>query len=766
MIHSTSITTSAIKLSLVDYYQQVRQLSETICAPLATEDFGIQSMPDVSPPKWHLAHTTWFFETFLLLPNLGGYEVFHPKFGYLFNSYYEAVGQRHPRAQRGLLSRPTVAEVYHYRAYVDEAMRSLLAQSLEPAVEALIHLGLHHEQQHQELLLTDIKHILALNPLRPAYRTDLPAIATTPIQPKEQWLDYPGGLYAVGSSGAELAADFAFDNEGPQHPVYLQDYYLASRLITNGEYLEFMQAGGYSKPEYWLAEGWSTVQTQQWQAPLYWEKMDGQWWVMTLAGLKPINEHEPVCHVSYYEADAYATWAGKRLPTESEWEVAAAQLPVQGNLLETGYLHPIPAARMTRPDQMFGDVWEWTQSAYSPYPGFKPAAGAVGEYNGKFMCNQMVLRGGSCVTPPNHIRSTYRNFFPASTRWQLSGIRLAQLSSDVSLLAVSSRSAIAPPSTTPKVKLYDLHPPLDDFRAEVLYGLSQPQKSIPPKFLYDKQGAELFDAICTLEEYYLTRAEISILQTYATEIAELIQEGALIEFGSGSSQKIRILFDVMTQLPTYVALDISKQHLQESCEKLVDAYPGLDAIAICTDYTQPLQLPEISALHNKHRVGFFPGSSIGNLEPDDVIQFLRHTATLLGKNGSLLVGVDLKKNKEVLELAYDDSRGISADFALNILNRMNRELGADFDIRQFQYRASYNPSGRIEMGLISLIDQVIHMGEVEISFDKNEMLHTENSYKYSIEEFQALALKAGFEPRKVWLDAQQLFSVHYLQAIS
>ena len=416
------------QLSLSEQYQQTRQLSEQLCQPLATEDYVIQSMPDVSPPKWHLAHTTWFFETFLLVPLLTGYAEFNPEFGYLFNSYYEAVGQRHPRSQRGLLSRPTVEQVYQYRAFVDEAMQQFLTQALEPAVKSLVLLGLHHEQQHQELLLTDIKHILALNPLRPAYQSDLPP-ADAPIAAQEQWLDYPGGLYAIGheeKSSADFAAKFAFDNESPRHPVYLQDYWLASRLVTNSEYLEFIQAGGYRTSDYWLSAGWAIVQAEQWRSPLYWEQKDGDWWVMTLAGMRPLNAHEPVCHVSYYEADAYARWAGKRLPTEAEWEVAAAQVMVQGNFTDQGRFHPAPAIGKTRPDQLFGDVWEWTQSAYLPYPGFQSAPGAVGEYNGKFMCNQMVLRGGSCATSQNHMRPTYRNFFPPETRWQFSGIRLAQ----------------------------------------------------------------------------------------------------------------------------------------------------------------------------------------------------------------------------------------------------------------------------------------------------------------------------------------------------
>ena len=402
---------------LLDRYQQVRQVSEKICQPLAIEDYTIQSMPDVSPPKWHLAHTTWFFETFLLVPYLPGYTVFHPQFGYLFNSYYEAVGARHPRHQRGLLSRPTVAEVYRYRAHVDRAMMELLCLVQHPDLADLLILGLHHEQQHQELLLTDIKHILALNPLHPIYRDDLQPPTFT--DSTFQWLKYSGGLYSIGHQGDE----FAFDNESPRHQTYLQDYKLGNRLVTNGEYLEFIQAGGYQEAKYWLAEGWATVQAHQWRSPLYWELIDNDWYVMTLGGLQRVDERKPVCHVSFYEADAYATWKGKRLPTEAEWEIATIDLPQTGNFLDSDYLDPTPANNLHH--QFFGDVWEWTQSAYLPYPGFQIADGAIGEYNGKFMCNQMVLRGGSCVTSANHIRSTYRNFFPPSTRWQFSGIRLA-----------------------------------------------------------------------------------------------------------------------------------------------------------------------------------------------------------------------------------------------------------------------------------------------------------------------------------------------------
>ncbi|MBD1916715.1 MULTISPECIES: ergothioneine biosynthesis protein EgtB [Cyanophyceae] len=410
------------KPDTISRYRAVRHLSEALCQPLEIEDYGVQAMADVSPPKWHLAHTTWFFETFLLRPYLESYPEFHPGYGYLFNSYYEAVGDRHPRAQRGLLSRPTVNEVYQYRAHVDEAMERLLRDRAgHPAVAKLTTLGLHHEQQHQELLLTDLKYNLAINPLRPAYRQDV-AVAQCACSTPLEFVEFSGGLYDIGHQ----ATGFSFDNEGPTHPVYLQDFALANRLVTNGEYLEFMADKGYQTAAHWLAEGWAMVQSEGWQAPLYWEQRDGQWWIFTLGGLQPVNLMEPVCHLSYFEADAFAQWRGCRLPTEAEWEVAASGASIQGNLLAADHLHPQPASKSQKLQQLYGDVWEWTQSAYLPYPGFRPAPGAVGEYNGKFMCNQMVLRGGSCVTPHGHIRPSYRNFFPPSARWQFSGLRLAR----------------------------------------------------------------------------------------------------------------------------------------------------------------------------------------------------------------------------------------------------------------------------------------------------------------------------------------------------
>jgi ergothioneine biosynthesis protein EgtB len=401
-----------------------------LAAPLSAEDCGAQSMPDASPVKWHLAHTTWFFETFVLERAEPGFKPFNAAFRVLFNSYYNAVGDKHPRPQRGLLTRPSFDEVLTYRARVDAALGLLLARNPAPALRDLIELGLQHEQQHQELILTDVKHLLAGNPLRPTYEANWPLMTIAARTPA--WLPVQGGLHEIGHAGD----DFAFDNETPRHRVHFDDCEIAAYPVTNGEYLEFIADGGYRRPELWLSLGWDCVNAQGWQAPLYWEKRgeqrDGAWFAFTLHGPAPLDARTPVTHISYFEADAYARWAGARLPTEFEWEALAAQhidTIEAGNFVETGMLHPV-AARVPRatnaPAQLFGDVWEWTSSSYAPYPGFKTAAGAVGEYNGKFMCNQYVLRGGSCATPRSHMRATYRNFFPPDARWQFSGIRLAR----------------------------------------------------------------------------------------------------------------------------------------------------------------------------------------------------------------------------------------------------------------------------------------------------------------------------------------------------
>ena len=409
--------------TLSQEYCHVRVASEALCDPLETEDYGIQTMADVSPPKWHLAHVSWFFETFVLKPHLRGYREFHPQFAHLFNSYYETVGSFHPRAKRGLLSRPLVKEVYAYRAHVDRAMERLFETPAagDDAVRDLIRLGLNHEQQHQELLITDIKHIFACSPLQPRYPTDRAAVRAAPPL---DWVEIRPGIYEVGHSGQEA---FGFDNEFPRHHVFLNGFRLASRPVTNGEYLAFINAGGYRQVDLWLSEAWKRLRETGWRAPLYWAPTQDGWQQRTLAGWAPIDPGAPVCHLSYYEADAYARWRGKRLPTEAEWEVAAADLPVVGNFADDRVFRPLAAdSDAGGLQQMFGDVWEWTQSAYTGYPGFRAQRGFLGEYNGKFMCSQLVLRGGSCATPAGHVRASYRNFFYPQDRWQFSGLRLAE----------------------------------------------------------------------------------------------------------------------------------------------------------------------------------------------------------------------------------------------------------------------------------------------------------------------------------------------------
>ncbi len=413
--------------ALASRYRRVRELTETLAAPLSPEDQTVQSMADVSPTKWHRAHTSWFFETFLLETCLPGYRLFHPSYPYLFNSYYEGLGTRHPRATRGVISRPGASEVGEYRAYVDEAMGRLFDGSLRGEGADLVEVGLHHEQQHQELLLMDIKHVLWCNALEPAYAELSPPPSPASSPAPDGWVEHGGAVVEIGHDGS----GFAFDNESPRHGVLVEPFALATELVTCGQWQEFMADDGYRRPELWLSDGWAAVQNEGWEAPLYWRRSDGAddaWSVFTLGGARVVDGTEPVCHVSYYEADAYARWAGARLPTEAEWEavaaagVAAGAGPV-GNFLDLDVLHP---RRTGDHPSWFGDVWQWTSSAYSPYPGFRPAAGAVGEYNGKFMVNQYVLRGGSAVTAPGHMRATYRNFFPPSARWAFSGVRLAR----------------------------------------------------------------------------------------------------------------------------------------------------------------------------------------------------------------------------------------------------------------------------------------------------------------------------------------------------
>ena len=405
--------------NLAAAYAAVRRQTEALCEPLAVDDYCVQPMPDASPPKWHLAHVSWFFETFLLKPWAQGYEPFADNYEHLFNSYYNGVGNPYPRLKRGALSRPTVAEVFAYRAHVDAAMQPLLERE-EADVRERVVLGLNHEQQHQELIVTDLKFNLGVNPLRPPYRDDLDASACA--SRAVRFVACDGGLLEIGAPNG----CFKFDNETPRHKVWLRPFDLADRLVTNGEYVEFMQDDGYATPSLWLSEGWAAAQRGGWRSPLYWHREHGAWMEYRLSGTAPIDLNAPVTHISYYEADAFARWAGARLPTEAEWERAASsEAAADGHFSDGGRLHPRGPANGGM-SQLLGDAWEWTSSAYSPYPGYRPLPGALGEYNGKFMANQMVLRGGSCATPPGHVRPSYRNFFYGPDRWQFTGVRLAR----------------------------------------------------------------------------------------------------------------------------------------------------------------------------------------------------------------------------------------------------------------------------------------------------------------------------------------------------
>ena len=427
----------SIAAALRERYQLVRQRSMRLCEPLTPEDMMVQSCPEASPAKWHLAHTAWFFESFVAAEFLDNYRLFDANFPWLFNSYYNTFAEFPDKRLRASFSRPTLDDVMRYRAHVDRAVDQLLEGNAPDEALRRIELGLHHEEQHQELLLTDIKHALFQNPLQPAYLSGVADPGTQKVEPL-QYFQYDGGLVEIGASGSgtavgEVDGAFSFDNERPRHRVWLEPFQLGSRLITCEEFHDFIADRGYERPELWLSAGWSTVQSEGWKAPLYWRKRDGKWTIGSLRGKRTLTQvaSAPVAHVSYFEADAYARWAGKRLPTEAEWEVAAARAPIEGNLIETGHLEPAALSstgsqnESGHPSQLWGDCWEWTASAYLGYPGFEPMNGSLGEYNGKFMSGQMILRGGSCITPKDHIRASYRNFFPPETRWQFSGIRLA-----------------------------------------------------------------------------------------------------------------------------------------------------------------------------------------------------------------------------------------------------------------------------------------------------------------------------------------------------
>jgi len=682
-------------------YRTVRAAMPGLAVGLSPEDLSAQSMPDCSPGKWHLAHTSWFFEA-MILGLEPGYRPVDPRFQILFNSYYEALGPRVQRSNRGLMTRPSLDEVLAYRREIDRRMTAWLGEGqTDPHARYLLTLGLHHDQQHQELFLMDLLNVMACSPLDPAAYEAEPGSGPVPAK-SGGTTRFDGGLVEIGHGDA----GFSFDNEGPAHRVWLEPYALGNDLVSNADWTAFIDDGGYTRPELWLSDGWATVQSEGWVAPLYWSRDGNSWTAMGLTGRGPVDPAAPVRHVSLYEADAYARWAGKRLPTEAEWEHAVRCRPEAFT-------------------DAFGEVWQWTASAYAPYPGFQPTEGTASEYNGKFMANQMVLRGSSFATPEGHARISYRNFFYPHQRWAFTGLRLAE-------------DAPAPP-----VRATD-NGETARFRRDLVAGLSRSPKVASPKWFYDAGGSDLFEAITRLPEYYPTRQEAALLRRVAPEwAARFGPDATLVEFGSGASEKTRIVLDAAPTMGAYVPIDISADALDAAARRIAEAYSALTVMPLVGDFLHLGALP--AGLGQGRRVGFFPGSTIGNLERDEAVAFLTAARGLLGPDALFMLGVDLVKAPETLIAAYDDSAGVTAAFNRNLLVRANRELGAGFDVDGFAHRAVWNATAsRMEMHLEGLRDMTVVLAGRQIDFMRGETIHTESSRKYTEASVRELATAAGW----------------------
>jgi dimethylhistidine N-methyltransferase len=680
-------------------FREVRAALPALAGGLSAEDLAAQSMPDCSPGKWHLAHSTWFWEA-MILSGEPGYTPVDAAWGRLFNSYYEALGDRVPRPERGLMTRPGLDEVMAYRREIDRRMAAWLGEGRSDGrTRYLVELGLHHEQQHQELFLMDLLHLMSRSPLEPAAYAGEPGAAAAADR-RDGWVALEGGLVGIGHDGG----GFAFDNEGPAHRVWLEPWAMAAGLVANGDWIAFIEDGGYRRPELWTSDGWATVRAEGWTAPLYWRRDDGAWTAMTLAGRRPLEPDAPVRHVSWYEADAFARWAGARLPTEAEWEHAVR----------------------TKPEAFadaFGALWQWTASPYTPYPGFRPTEGTAAEYNGKFMANQLVLRGSSFATPAGHARVSYRNFFYPHQRWAFAGLRLAR---------------DAEPGDGARAGADG------DFAAALLDGLSASPKRMSPKWFYDAEGSRLFEDITRLPEYYPTRQEAELLRDVAPDWAGRFGPGAvLVEFGSGASEKTRIVLDAAPDLAAYVPIDISPDALEGAADRIEAGYPALKVRPMVGDFLALDALPE-DVGPGRH-VGFFPGSTIGNLEPGEAVAFLKAARDLLGEGALFILGVDLVKDPAVLVAAYDDAAGVTAAFNRNLLVRANREAGADFPVDEFRHRALWNAeASAIEMHLEAGRDMSVGIGGRRLGFARGETIHTESSRKFTRTAVDRLAAASGW----------------------
>jgi len=746
------------RAKLASGFLAIRSATLQLISPLTIEDMAVQSMPDASPVKWHAAHTSWFFDYFVL--RRFGLDWSKPVDTYdlLFNSYYNTIGPQHCRARRGVMSHPSLDDVLQYRAAVDDAISRLLENSVPlEAIEAL-EIGMQHEMQHQELILTDIKHALSSNPLLPApYAHERNTPSPCIEQPLTEWWTCQAGIRRIGS---DADSEFAFDNERPRHRVFVEAFKISKRTVTNGEFRAFIEDGGYERPELWLSLGWASVQENGWRCPLYWYQDDSVWREYTLhRGAGELHDNDPVCHVSYYEADAYARWADARLPTEAEWETAAADLPSDGVVADEYRYHPAPVdPREPHPSRFFGDVWEWTSSSYAPYPGYNPPAGALGEYNGKFMCNQYVLKGGSCATPRPQVRLTYRNFFPPNARWQFAGIRLARsVSTDAGVTRSDPACAdtLAGP-TPPSPNVHDRA-----MARECAITLSERPKRLPTRFLYDEKGSELFERITELPEYSLTRDEEAVYEQHIDEIAEAIGSGAwIIELGVGDGRKTRRLLASLKEPAGYTSLDISSHALSASTAMLSQHFPELDIRPIMADFANDVDISDIPS--GVRRVAFFPGSTIGNFDADESRRLMRRIAQWVGPTGGLLLGADLVRSEDELVRAYSDPTGITAEFNLNLLDHLNREAGADFDRSLWRHRAQWaSKRSRMESHLVSLQPQRIKIGDQAFEFDTNEEILTEVSVKYTVESLCSAA--QPFVCRDTWVDPCRRFVVAYME---